>query len=325
MFGFSFLKVRALKNKKEKRKKMKNSLKMLMLLLLSPLCACGAKSDPAIVVYSRDGTSGTRDGFMSAIGYSAAKSDDSKLVKGFVTAASNGDMIAKIKNDPNGIGYMSLSTLSGSGVKGLAYEGVTPSEAVVLDGTYKMTRNFNYIVRASYTDSTVSDIVSAYRAFLSTSDAKTTMKNKGGILAIASNDPTWASIKANYPVTAKDNSKVTIKFGGSTSVEEMAKALSEEFSPLCGNFIAQHNHTGSGDAYKRTQGADKDATSALDVAFASREFDATAEPTAKGTTAKMCTDAIVACVNTANTISKITAAQLKGIYSGTITKWSQLA
>lgn len=304
---------------------MKNKTRMLMLSFLLPLSACGAKSDPTIVVYSRDGASGTRDGFMSAIGYSEAKSDDSKLVKGFVTASSNGDMIAKIKNDPNGIGYLSLSTLEGSGVNGLAYEGVVPSEKVVLDGTYKMTRNFNYIVRASYADTTVSEIVTAYRAFLSTSDAKTTMKNKGGILSIASGDPTWASIKKDYPVTLKDNSAVTLKFGGSTSVEEMAKALSAEFSPLCGNFVAQHNHTGSGDAYKRTQGADKDAASSLDVAFASREFVATSEPAAEGTTSKMCTDAIVACVNEGNSISAVTAAELKGIYSGTITKWSQLA
>src|SRR5574344_133509 len=102
-------------------------------------------------------------------------------------------------------------------------------------------------------------------------------------------------------------------------------ALSKEFSPLCGNFVAEHNHTGSGDAYKRTQGTDKDSSSALDIAFASREF-ATSEPAATGTTAKMCTDAIVAAINAKNTrITNITAASLKGIYSGTITKWSALA
>ena len=105
----------------------------------------------------------------------------------------------------------------------------------------------------------------------------------------------------------------------------MAKALSKEFSPLCGNFVAEHNHTGSGDAYKRTQGADKDSASALDIAFASREF-STSEAAAAATTGKMCTDAIVATINKANTkITNITADQLKGVYSGTVTKWSELA
>jgi len=302
--------------------------KIVSILLVAPLlvlASCNKVSDPTISVYTRDTTSGTRDGFMTAIGYSAAKSDNSKLATGYIQVASNGDMISSVKNDANGIGYISLSTLSNSGVTGLSYEGVKPSETTVLDGTYKMTRNFNYIVRASYTNDKTAQIVAAYRAFLSTSDAKATMKQLGGILSIAATDPTWASIKANYPVTAEDNKAITIHFGGSTSVEEMAKALSKEFSPLCGNFVAEHNHTGSGDAYKRTQGADKDSANALDIAYASREF-SSSEPAASGTTGKMCTDAIVAAINTSNTkITNITAASLKGIYSGTITKWSQLS
>jgi phosphate transport system substrate-binding protein len=304
---------------------MKTFAKMMMLVPLLALAACGKASDPTISVYTRDTTSGTRDGFMSAISYSQAKSDNSKLATGYIQVASNGDMISSIKNDVNGIGYISLSTLATSGVTGLSYEGVKPSETTVLDGTYKMTRNFNYIVRASYASEKVGQIVAAYRAFLGTSDAKATMKQLGGILSIAATDPTWASIKANFPIASEDNKAITLHFGGSTSVEEMAKALSKEFSPLCGNFVAEHNHTGSGDAYKRTQGTDKDSSSALDIAFASREF-ATSEPAATGTTAKMCTDAIVAAINAKNTrITNITAASLKGIYSGTITKWSALA
>ena len=299
--------------------------KMMLLLPLLALAACAKASDPAISVYTRDTTSGTRDGFMTAIGYSAAKTDNSKLASGYIQVASNGDMISSLKNDANGIGYISLSTLENSGVSGLSYEGVKPSESAVLDGTYKMTRNFNYIVRASYSDDKVAQIVAAYRAFLGTSDAKATMKELGGILTIASTDPTWESIKATYPIAAEDNKAITIHFGGSTSVENMAKALSKEFAPLCGNFVAEHNHTGSGDAYKRTQGSDKDSSSALDVAFASREF-STSEAAGAGTTGKMCTDAMVAAINKANSkITNITAAQLKGVYSGTLTKWSELA
>lgn len=298
--------------------------KMILLVPLMALMGCANREDAAISIYTRDTTSGTRDGFMTAIGYAAAKTDNSKLAQGYIQVASNGDMISSLKNDQNGIGYISLSTLANSGVSGLSYEGVAPSETTVLNNTYKMTRNFNYIVRASYSSDTVSQIVTAYRAFLGTSDAKATMKQLGGILSIMASDPTWASIKANYPVTQLDNKAITIHFGGSTSVEEMAKALSKEFSPLCGNFIAEHNHTGSGDAYKRTQGTDKDSASALDIAFASREFSST-EPAASGTTGKMCTDAIVAAVNAKNAkITNITALTLKNIYSGTITKWSEL-
>jgi phosphate transport system substrate-binding protein len=91
----------------------------------------------------------------------------------------------------------------------------------------------------------------------------------------------------------------------------MAKALSKEFSPLCGNFVAEHNHTGSGDAYKRTQGSRQRFFECLDIAYASREF-SSSEPAAPGTTGKMCTDAIVAVINAKNTkITNITAASLK--------------
>ena len=73
--------------------------KAMLLLPLLALAACNKTSDPAISVYTRDTTSGTRDGFMTAIGYSEAKTDNSKLATGYIQVASNGDMISSVKND----------------------------------------------------------------------------------------------------------------------------------------------------------------------------------------------------------------------------------
>ena len=39
---------------------------------------------------------------------------------------------------------------------------------------------------------------------------------------------------------------------------------------------------------------------------------------------KMCIDAIVAVVNKNNSLEKVTAAQLKSIYTGEVTKWSEV-
>jgi ABC-type phosphate transport system substrate-binding protein len=47
-----------------------------------------------------------------------------------------------LKNDIYGIGYISLASLESSTLKGLTYEGVTPTQEHVLDGTYELTRNF---------------------------------------------------------------------------------------------------------------------------------------------------------------------------------------
>ena len=52
-------------------------------------------------------------------------------------------MINKIKNDQYGIGYISLSGLEVSGLKGLNYNGIEATEANVLDG-YTLKRPFLY-------------------------------------------------------------------------------------------------------------------------------------------------------------------------------------
>lgn len=279
--------------------------------------------DHDITIYTRDTTSGTRDGFFTGIGFSKAKEDNSLLKAGYVEVASNGDMINAVKNDEYGIGYISLSSLEESNVKGLKYEGVVPSEENVLNSTYKLTRNFNYCIRESYANESNKAIVDAFIAYLSTVEGKATIQDKGGILVSSSSDKSWTEVASDYPIAAADNSAITIAVGGSTSVKNIVSALLVEFSAKCGNFKYTYNPTGSGDAYKRTNGSEKDGVNALDLAFASREFnsDEAMDDSLKG---KMCIDAIVPVVNKANSISEVTGATLKSIYDGTISKWSEV-
>lgn len=277
-----------------------------------------------ITCYTRDTTSGTRDGFFTKIGLSKNKASNDGLVSSIVETTSNGNMIQSIKNDAFSLGYISLASLEGSGVKGLTYDNVVPSEANVLNGTYELTRNFNYIYRNDYaSDSKVKQIVEAFIAYSTTIEGKSIIKQNDGILSISNTDKSWKDIKANYPITNEDNSKVTIRIGGSTSCEKIAKALTSAFSPLCGNFIASHNHTGSGDAFKHTQGSAKDDANGLDIGYLSRELE-DSENAAEGTAGKICTDAIVAVVNTVNPLEKTTADTLKAVYTGEKTVWNDL-
>ena len=103
------------------------SLILPVVLLGIGLASCNSE-EKQIICYTRDTTSGTRDGFFTGIGFSEAKTDNTLLASGFVEVASNSDMINAIKNDEYGIGYISLSSLAESGVKGLVYEGVEPTE-----------------------------------------------------------------------------------------------------------------------------------------------------------------------------------------------------
>lgn len=308
------------------------AMAMALTLGAVSLASCGNANESSttentskIICYTRDTTSGTRDGFFTDIGFSDAKSNNGVLVSGYQEVASNGDMISSIKNDVNGIGYISLSSLAESGLKGLYYENVEPTEENVLIGAYKLTRNFNYITRTDDENTTSGKIVRALIAYLDTVEGKTLVKNNSGIVSISSTDPTWDSIKANYPVSSQDNSSITITIAGSTSVKSITSKLLPAFSNICGNFKYEFNQNGSGDAYKRTQGSEKDGSNKADLAFASREFNLTSsEPAATNTYGKMCTDAIVAVVNTKNTYSKTSASVLKSIYSGSLTKWNEV-
>lgn len=297
----------------------------LLLLIVFVLSGCGVKEDASITVYTRDSHSGTRDGFFTIIDFKDAIKDNSVLANSYVEVAGNGDMISAVKNDEYGIGYISLSSLEASGLKGLLLNNVMPTEENVLNGDYLLFRNFNYVIRDSFDSSKEEEIVKAFVAYINTIEGKATIAGQDGIVEINNNDKSWNDVKLNHPIVNLDNSEVTIKFGGSTSVEKVAKALSADFSKKAGNFKFEHNHTGSSDAYLGTQGENKDKTSKMHIGFASREFKlSTDEVLKEGTYGVICSDAIVAVVNKVNKLTNITTGELKNIFAGNIKKWSEL-
>lgn len=294
------------------------------------LASCGEQTfdkSQNIVAYTRDTNSGTREGFMEKINFKDASKNDSLLNKRVQQVSSNGDMLSALEKQTYGIGYFSFDSkeeAEKNGVKLVNFESVTATEDSILDGSYKLARDFNYCV-AEETDATKKTIVEAFVAFMSTSEGLTTIKANGGVCKITTSTKSWNDIKANYAGIEDDHSTVTINFGGSTSVEKIAKALSSQFKSLAGNFNANHNHTGSGDAYKKTQGSEKGA---LDIGFASRGFHTTSdEPFAEGTYGKICVDGIVIGISSQNPLTNITADQAKAIYSAddsSMNTWADL-
>lgn len=99
---------------------MKNKINILTLFLIAIISLVGFTScknnttsfdeNKDIIKYSRDTTSGTRDGFFTAIGYAEAKEDDTKI-SGFIKATDNANMITLVSNDNYGIGYISLASI----------------------------------------------------------------------------------------------------------------------------------------------------------------------------------------------------------------------
>jgi len=308
---------------------MKKLFGIILLTLALTLSACTNAEDTFdetknITVYTRDTTSGTRAGFMEGIGFADAATNDSLLVEGFVIKDNTGIMTS-MTTDQFGIGYVSLSSVNDT-IKPLSFEGVEPTLAHVINDTYGLKRPFMWMVRdaGDYSSETVEALVNAFVAFLGTTDAQDIINNNGAIGLPATQS--WDDIKDDHPVTQQDNTGVVVRFGGSDSIQKVAEALTNSFTSKAGNFTAEHDHTGSGDAYKRTQDpAIKDTSVGKDVGFASRYFkDAEKIGVETSDFGQLAWDAIVAIVHKDNPLNNVTADDLKKIYEGTFATWSDL-
>ena len=129
-------------------------------------------NDGEVVFIGREAGSGTRDGFESITGTGDACVYNQELT-------STGAVIQAVAGNPNAFGYASLSAVEGSdGVKAVSVEGVAPSEETVLDGTYKVQRNFNFVFNSS---SELSDAAQAFVDFALSADAADLIAGAGAV------------------------------------------------------------------------------------------------------------------------------------------------
>lgn len=91
-------------------------------------------ADAEIAVFGRENGSGTRTAFEEIVGVV----DTCKYTNEY---SSTGDVIGNVAQNPNAIGYASLSAVDDT-VSAVSVNGVAPSEATVKDGTYEIQRPF---------------------------------------------------------------------------------------------------------------------------------------------------------------------------------------
>lgn len=96
-------------------------------------------SNGEIVLIGREESSGTRDGFESITGTEDACQYRQELT-------SNGAVLTAVAENPNAIGYVSLSSVKDS-VKAISVNGVVPSEATITDGSYAIQRPFVLVTK----------------------------------------------------------------------------------------------------------------------------------------------------------------------------------
>ena len=96
-------------------------------------------SDGEIVLMGREENSGTRDGFESITNTVGACKYRQELT-------SNGAVLTAVSENPNAIGYVSLSSVKDT-VKAISVNGVAPSEATIKDGSYPVQRPFVLVTK----------------------------------------------------------------------------------------------------------------------------------------------------------------------------------
>lgn len=96
-------------------------------------------SDAEIVLIGREAGSGTRDGFESITDTKDACQYRQELT-------STGDVITTVSQNPDAIGYASLSSVKDT-VKAVTVGGVAPTEDTVKDGSYVIQRPFVLVTK----------------------------------------------------------------------------------------------------------------------------------------------------------------------------------
>lgn len=130
-------------------------------------------NDAEVVLIGREAASGTRDGFESITG-----TKDKCQYRQELT--STGDVITAVSQNPDAIGYASLASVKDS-VKALNVDGVTPSEATIKDGSYKVQRPF---VLVTMEGKELSPTAQAFFDYAVSSDAASIIA-KAGAMAVA--------------------------------------------------------------------------------------------------------------------------------------------
>lgn len=266
--------------------------------------AAGASMEGAIDVISREDGSGTRGAFIELFGVEQKDAASGEKVDYTTDDAeitnSTEVMITSVAGDKQAIGYISLGSLNDS-VKALKIDGAAATVDDIKDGTYKIARPFNIV-----TTGEVSDVAQDFINFIFSEEGQKVVEDNGYISQ---------GNQGAYTASGKSG-KVTV--AGSSSVTPVMEKLAEAYKALNSAVTVEVQQSDS------TTGVTSALEGVCDIGMASRELKE--EETAKGAQGQVIAmDGIAVVVNNENPVEDLTAEQVKDIYVGDTTDWSELA
>lgn len=256
----------------------------------------------AISVISREDGSGTRGAFIELTGVEEKNEAGEKVDNTVDTAEitnSTAVMMTTVAGNKSSIGYISLGSLDDS-VKAVEVDGIAPSAEAVKDGSYKVARPFNIVTKDGLSE-TAQDFIN----FIMSDEGQAVVEENGYV--------------SQGSTGAFDGGKVSgkITVAGSSSVTPVMEKLAEAYKAINSNVEIEVQQSDS------TTGVTSAIEGICDIGMASRELKD--EETSQGVTATVIAmDGIAIIVNKENPISALTTQQVKDIYTGAVTDWSEV-
>ena len=245
-----------------------------------------------ISVVTREEGSGTRDAFTELTGV-LVKDGDNKTdntTTSAVTINSTEAVITNVKDNEAAIGYISLGSLNDT-VKALKIGGVEATADNVKSGDYAVSRPFNIAYKGE-----LSDVAQDFVDYIMSSNG-------------------YVTVSENAAYSGKKPSG-KISVAGSSSVSPVMEKLAEAYQKVNTNAKVEIQTSDSSAGMQSAMGG------TCDIGMASRDLKDEEKSALKVET--IAKDGIAVIVNNANTCDDLTLDQVKSIYTGETTVWSDI-
>ncbi len=253
-----------------------------------------------ITVVTREEGSGTRDAFVELTGVLVKDGDTKtdKTVTSAVTINSTEAVITNVKDNDAAIGYISLGSLNDS-VKAVKIGGVEATAENVKSGDFAINRPFNIAYKSN-----LSEVAKDFVDYILSSDGQKVIEDNG-----------YVSVSENGAYSgSKPEGKVVVV--GSSSVSPVMEKLAEAYKAVNSNADIEITTSDS------SAGMQAAMAETCDIGMASRALkDEEKNELTETTIAK---DGIAVVVNNNNTCDNLTLDQVKAIYTGETTVWSDI-
>ena len=255
-------------------------------------------NNASITVISREEGSGTRGAFVELFGVLDADKVDQTSANAEITNSTS-VMMTSVAGDPNAIGYISLGSLNNT-VKAARIDGADATVANIKNGSYGISRPFNIAIKDG-----ISELGQDFVDYIMSADGQDVVEKNGYIRM----EDTGAF------AGTKPSGKIVI--AGSSSVSPVMEKLIEAYQTL----------NSGADIELQTSDSSTGMKSAIDgvcdIGMASRELkDSEIDSGLQGIV--IATDGIAVIVNNGSAVDNLAKEQVKGIFTGEITKWSEL-